>query len=168
MPKTSKATPVDEDLRIAVDLALQRFLNNEETELEFPSSFTSVERAYIHRLIPRYGLSSKSKGKGASRFLTLYKKDPVSLVKSEAKLKLTGKSQKAASLTITQYPVTSKEKQELLPPKERFEINPYLLNEGRDMRRAMGKLNGGIPQIPPPPHNYENDSSVSIHRYVIE
>ncbi len=31
-------------------------------ELEFPSSLTSTERAYIHRLVQSYGLKSKSRG----------------------------------------------------------------------------------------------------------
>ena len=158
--------PVPEDVRIGLDCALKRFRNNEEEkELEFPSSLTSVERAYIHRMVGTEGWTSKSKGKGMSRFLTVYKKDRSTLMKSEAKLTLTDKSKKAASVTITQYPVTSKEKQDLLPPKERGEFNPYLLNEGRDMSRAMGKLNGGIPQIPPPATNPNEISNWKSIRY---
>ena len=96
MPRRMKGVPpIEEDLRITIDIALRRFReNDEETELEFPSSLTSTERAYIHRLIATYGLASKSKGKGASRFLTIYKKDSSSLIKSESFLKLTEKSKK--------------------------------------------------------------------------
>ena len=159
MPKKFKgasASTLDEDLRIGIDLALARFRkNDEENELEFPSSLTSVERAYVHRLIATYGLTSKSKGNGASRFLTVYKKDRASLVKSEARLTLTEKATKAASVAMTQYPVTNKERQELLSPNYRGDNNPYILNEGRDMSRAMGKLNDGIPQIPPAGANHD-------------
>ena len=159
MPKKFKgALPpaIDEDLRIGIDLALTRFRKSEEEkELEFPSSFSSAERAYIHRLIATYGWTSKSKGKGYDRFLTVYKKDRSSLLKSEAKLILTERSIKTASVALTQYPVTHKEKQELMTPKDRGENSPYILNEGRDMSRAMGKLNDGIPQVPPIGSNHE-------------
>ena len=159
MPKKFKGAvplPIDEDLRIGIDLALTRFRkSDEEKELEFPSSFSSAERAYIHRQIATYGLSSKSKGKGSRRYLTVYKKDRSSLVKSEAKLTLTEKATQIASIAMTQYPVTHKERQELLTPKDRGENNPYILNEGRDMSRAMGKLNDGIPQVPPAGSNHE-------------
>jgi len=33
-----------------------------DIELEFPSSFTSTERAYVHKLCLAYGLKSKSRG----------------------------------------------------------------------------------------------------------
>ena len=153
MPKThkkSKPTPhIEEDLKIGIDQALKNFReNDDETELQFPSSFTNIERAYIHLLIATYGLVSKSRGKGASRFLTVFKQDRSSLIKLEAELRLTEKTRKLTSTAITQYPVTSKERQDLQQPKDR-DHNCYVLNEGRDMSRAMGKLNGGIPQIPP-------------------
>ena len=155
MPRRIKGVaPIEEDLRISIDIALTRFReNDEETELEFPSSLTSVERAYIHRLIATYGLSSKSKGKGATRFLTVFKKDASSLIKSESLLKLAEKSKKIVNSTMIQYPVTNKEKQEL-SPKTPGDYTSYVLNEGRDMSRAMGKLNEGIPQVPPPARYY--------------
>lgn len=148
--RASEIRPIEEDMRIGIDFALTKFQkNDDEKELEFPSSFTAAERAYIHRQVTSCGLISKSRGKGSDRCLTVYKRDRTSLVKSEAKLKLTEKAQRVATIAITQYPVTSKEKQELMPPNDRGVYNPYLLNEARDMSRAMGKLNGGIPQVPP-------------------
>uniref|UniRef100_A0A8D0KZ96 R3H domain-containing protein n=1 Tax=Strix occidentalis caurina TaxID=311401 RepID=A0A8D0KZ96_STROC len=53
---------VDEEVEIAVTLALERFRYGEEKEMEFPSSFTSTERAFVHRLCQSLGLISKSKG----------------------------------------------------------------------------------------------------------
>ena len=156
MGKRQKRPPVEEDVRIAIDLALKRFLmNDEENELQYPSSFTSFERAYVHQLVSEYGLTSKSRGKGASRVLTVYKKDLSTIVKADAQLTLTANAKRLASGTLTQYPVTSKEKQDLLPPTERGERNPYLLTDGRDTSRGMGKLNSGIPQVPPSAKSYE-------------
>jgi hypothetical protein len=48
---------------------------------------------------------------------------------SDARLSLTPSSQKMALALLTQYPVTTKERQDLLPPTDR-ERNPYPLNEG--------------------------------------
>ena len=159
MGKRQKRPPVEEDVRIAIDLALKRFLMSGENELQYPSSFTSVERAYIHQLVSEHGLTSKSRGKGAARFLTVYKKDRSSVVKAEAQLTLTANAKRLASGTLTQYPVTSKEKQDLLPATERGERSPYLLTDGRDTSRGMGKLNSGIPQVPPSPkQSYEGVS----------
>ena len=150
MPRKFKGIPpIEEDLRICIDTALTKFReNDEETELEFPSSLSNVERAYIHRLIATYGLTSKSKGKGAARFLTIYKKDHSSLVKSETLLSLSEKSKKVATTTMHLHPIKSIEKQELAP-KNPGSNSIHAINDGRDMSRAMGKLNEGIPQIPP-------------------
>ena len=167
MGKRQKRPHVEEHVRIGIDIALKKFLADEENELEFPSSFTSVERAYIHQLVCDYGLTSKSRGKGASRFLTIYKKGRPSVIKSDAQLTLTADAKKLASGALTQYPVTSKERQDLLPPTDRGERNPYLLTDGRDMSRAMGKLNSGIPQIPLSPRLGCEDLKGQTTRYYL-
>ena len=54
---------IGEDTRIAVNLTVKRLMESEEQkELEFPSSYTAEERAYIHDLARRVGLKSKSRG----------------------------------------------------------------------------------------------------------
>uniref|UniRef100_A0A8D0HF19 R3H domain-containing protein n=1 Tax=Sphenodon punctatus TaxID=8508 RepID=A0A8D0HF19_SPHPU len=53
---------IDEEVKIAVNIALERFRYGEQREMEFPSSLTSTERAFIHRLSQSLGLISKSKG----------------------------------------------------------------------------------------------------------
>ena len=59
---------VDEDLKIAVDISLKKFLTNpEEAELSLPSSLYSTERAYVHQVAAEMGLQSKSRGKGQTR-----------------------------------------------------------------------------------------------------
>ena len=100
------------------------------TEYEFPSSLTSEERAYIHRMAIEMGLNSKSRGKGASRYLTVFKREGSTIMQSDAGLSLTPNSRKFATNLLTQYPVTNKERQELLPPTDR-ERNPYVVAESK-------------------------------------
>ena len=70
---------------------------------------------------------------------------------SDAQLQLSQNSRRHAQKLLTQFPVTNKERQELLPPTDRERNAPYLANDGRDLSRAMGKLNSGMPQVPPDP-----------------
>ena len=54
---------IGEDTRLAVNLTIKKLLEiPDEKELEFPSSYTAVERAYIHNLARQLGLKSKSRG----------------------------------------------------------------------------------------------------------
>ncbi|KAJ7384543.1 3'-5' RNA helicase ythdc2 [Desmophyllum pertusum] len=74
--RTQREICVKEELKIAVKIALDRFRFEEKQKVvEFPSSFTSVERAYVHRLCQNLGLKSKSKGNGSNRYLTVTKKE---------------------------------------------------------------------------------------------
>ena len=64
-----------------MNLALKNFRQREEeTELEFPSSLLSTERAYVHKLATELGLASKSRGKGQTRYLTVFKKEGSTLL----------------------------------------------------------------------------------------
>ena len=59
---------IGEELKIAVNLSLKKFIDNpEETELSLPSSLYSTERAYVHKVAAEMGLQSKSRGKGQTR-----------------------------------------------------------------------------------------------------
>uniref|UniRef100_A0AC11EEB1 YTH N6-methyladenosine RNA binding protein C2 n=1 Tax=Ovis aries TaxID=9940 RepID=A0AC11EEB1_SHEEP len=60
--KGLKDIRIDEEVKIAVNIALERFRYGDQREMEFPSSLTSTERAFIHRLSQSLGLVSKSKG----------------------------------------------------------------------------------------------------------
>ncbi len=104
------------------------FISVSIAEYEFPSSLTSEERCYVHRLALELGLKSKSRGKGAGRYLTVYKREGSTIMQSDAVLALSPPSRKFALALLNQYPVTSKERQELLPPTDR-ERNPYVTNE---------------------------------------
>ncbi len=97
-------------------------------EYEFPTSLTSDERCYVHRLALELGLKSKSRGKGAGRYLTVYKREGSTIMQSDAILALSPPARKFSINLLNQYPVTSKERQELLPPTDR-ERNPYVTSE---------------------------------------
>lgn len=61
--KQQRHRPIGEDTRIAVNLTVKKLLDTpDQKELEFPSSYTAEERAYIHELARELGLKSKSRG----------------------------------------------------------------------------------------------------------
>ena len=61
--KNQRHPEIGEDTRIAVNLTIKKLTESEDQkELEFPSSYTAEERAYIHDLARRLGLKSKSRG----------------------------------------------------------------------------------------------------------
>uniref|UniRef100_A0A8C6NIB8 RNA helicase n=1 Tax=Nothobranchius furzeri TaxID=105023 RepID=A0A8C6NIB8_NOTFU len=126
----SKEIHIDEGVKIAVNLSLERFCYSDQKELEFPSSFTSTERAFVHRLAQSFGYISKSKGKGASRFLTVRKKG------------VSAKSVRSIFLTLS--PSSSYFIRSLLQrfPGSKRERSVSYLN------RASGRLNNGIPMVP--------------------
>ncbi|XP_017662846.1 PREDICTED: probable ATP-dependent RNA helicase YTHDC2 [Lepidothrix coronata] len=138
---------VDEEVEIAVNLALERFRYGEDTEMEFPSSFTSTERAFVHRLCQSLGLISKSKGKGANRYLTVRKKDGSELKRAVMTCALTPVAKHAVCTLIRNFPVTNKERTELLPKTERGNACA-VESESREVIKTSGRLNDGIPQVP--------------------
>ncbi|XP_027526656.1 3'-5' RNA helicase YTHDC2 isoform X1 [Neopelma chrysocephalum] len=138
---------VDEEVEIAVNLALERFRYGEDTEMEFPSSFTSTERAFVHRLCQSLGLISKSKGKGANRYLTVRKKDGSELKRAVMTCALTPVTKHAVCTLIRNFPVTNKERTELLPKTERGNACA-VESESKEVIRTSGRLNDGIPQVP--------------------
>ncbi|KAK2151124.1 hypothetical protein LSH36_375g06066 [Paralvinella palmiformis] len=140
---------VGEELRIAVSIALERFrLSEEQKELEFPSSLTSTERAYIHRLCQSLGLKSKSKGKGAGRFLVVTKKTGIQTVQAAAVFNIAKSSRNQIRTLLQRFPVTTKERQELQPRTERGQ---YTNGFAKDFNRGATTGRLGVPQVPPPP-----------------
>ncbi|XP_074669561.1 3'-5' RNA helicase YTHDC2 isoform X2 [Strix aluco] len=138
---------VDEEVEIAVNLALERFRYGEEKEMEFPSSFTSTERAFVHRLCQSLGLISKSKGKGANRYLTVRKKNGSELTHAVMTCCLAPSTKHAIRSLIWTFPVTNKERTELLPKTERGNacaIEP----DNREVNKTSGRLSSGVPQVP--------------------
>ncbi|XP_015520709.1 3'-5' RNA helicase YTHDC2 [Neodiprion pinetum] len=144
--KQQKKPAIGEDTRIAVNLTIRKLLAApEQKELEFPSSYTAEERAYIHDLAREHGLKSKSRGKGTNRFLTVYKREGSTIVQADAIIKLQKSSRQGIYNLIQKFPLSNKERQDLLPPTERERI---INTEVNTNTKAMGRLNGGIPQVP--------------------
>lgn len=137
--------PIGEDTRIAVNLTVKKLLDTpDQKELEFPSSYTAEERAYIHELARELGLKSKSRGydqhdhvisslscpqqihsdplfyrKGTNRFLTVYKREGSTIVQADAVIKLQKSSKQSIYNLMQTFPLNHKECQDLLPPIER-------------------------------------------------
>ncbi|KAI5615726.1 putative ATP-dependent RNA helicase YTHDC2 isoform X1 [Silurus asotus] len=146
--KGMKDIRVDEEVKIAVNIALERFQYNDQRAMEFPSSLTSTERAFIHRLAQSLGYVSKSRGKGTHRFLTIWKKDRPESAQSSMTFSLTHNSQHVVKNLLQRFPITSKERTDLLQQTERgLAVSPEAGN-GRDKNRTSGRLNNGIPQVP--------------------
>ncbi|XP_068740703.1 3'-5' RNA helicase YTHDC2-like isoform X2 [Montipora capricornis] len=139
---------VKEEFKIAVKIALDRFRFEEKQKvLEFPSSFTSVERAYIHRMSQNIGLTSKSKGKGSNRYLTISKKD-LTTGSYNSILKLSSNACQHIEHLSKKFPLNIKERQELQPKTERSAVT---FDSGRSSRenKVVGKLNNNTPAVPP-------------------
>ncbi|KAM9167671.1 3'-5' RNA helicase YTHDC2 isoform 2-T2 [Mergus octosetaceus] len=115
--------------------------------MEFPSSLTNTERAFVHRLCQSLGLVSKSRGKGSNRYLTVRKKDGSEVIHAVMTCCLVPMTKHAIQRLIQRFPVTSKERTELLPKTERG--NAFAVEaENREINKASGRLNSGIPQVP--------------------
>ena len=151
-------TTIGEELRIAVNLALKNFRQREEeTELEFPSSLLSTERAYVHKLATELGLASKSRGKGQTRYLTVFKKEGSTLLARDAELSLSDSCLRMCSSLLQRAPVTSKERALLMPVQERERGSAAPdVSGGGSGGRSMGRLGGGVAQVPPRPSASED------------
>ncbi|XP_038625680.1 3'-5' RNA helicase YTHDC2 isoform X2 [Tachyglossus aculeatus] len=148
---------IDEEVKLAISMALERFLQGHQKEMEFPSSFTSSQRTFVHQLSRSFGFISKSKGKGASRFVTVKKKDGSELAPKLMTCNLTSSSILTIKSLIQRFPVTNKERSDLLPKSERGNIFT-IETENREMSKTSGRLNTGIPQVPGKREESEFDS----------
>ncbi|KAA0717455.1 putative ATP-dependent RNA helicase YTHDC2 [Triplophysa tibetana] len=137
---------IDEEVKIAVNISLERFQNSEEKEMDFPSSLTNTERAFIHRLAQSLGYISKSRGKGSGRYLTVRKKDGTEMARSVMTCDLTHNSKHVVRNLLQRFPITGKERTELLPRTERA---VFTSRDSADSKsRTSGRLSHGISQVP--------------------
>ncbi|XP_076867546.1 3'-5' RNA helicase YTHDC2 isoform X2 [Brachyhypopomus gauderio] len=147
--KGFKDIRIDEEVKIAVNIALERFHHSDEKEMEFPSSFTSSERAFVHRVAQSLGYISKSRGKGSQRFLTIWKKDGSDKAQSIMTFDLTHNSKHVVRSLLQMFPITNKERSDLLPRMKRsVSVSLQAGDSSRDKNRTSGRLNNGIPQVP--------------------
>ncbi|XP_051523162.1 3'-5' RNA helicase YTHDC2 isoform X2 [Myxocyprinus asiaticus] len=144
--KGLKDIRIDEEVKIAVNISLERFQYSDEKELDFPSSLTSSERAFIHRLAQSLGYISKSRGKGSGRYLTVKKKDGSETSRSVMTCSLSHNSKHMVRNLLQRFPITSKERTDLLPRTERAVFTSP--EAGDSKNRTSGRLSHGISQVP--------------------
>ncbi|XP_055956156.1 3'-5' RNA helicase YTHDC2 [Patella vulgata] len=166
-PRPNQPVCIGEEVKIGIHLAFERFrLNPEQKELEFPSSLTATERAYIHRLCEDYNLKSKSHGKGASRCLTIYKKEGNQSSGTSVTFQLARNSRHQILSLMQRFPLTNKERQELQPKTHKSTVNEII--KDLNYKTTTGRLNNGVPQIPPQRGNSDLNSfreSLPIQEY---
>uniref|UniRef100_A0A8C4XPF2 3'-5' RNA helicase YTHDC2 n=1 Tax=Falco tinnunculus TaxID=100819 RepID=A0A8C4XPF2_FALTI len=123
---------VDEEVEIAVNLALDRFRYGEE----------KVDYLFLKLFF----LFSPPR-KGANRYLTVRKKDGSERTHAVMTCFLAPKTKHSIWSLIQRFPVTSKERTELLPKTERG--NAFAVeSENKEVSKTSGRLNSGIPQVP--------------------
>ncbi|XP_073697034.1 3'-5' RNA helicase YTHDC2-like isoform X1 [Garra rufa] len=144
--KGFKDIRIDEEVKIAVNIALERFRYSDDKELDFPSSLTNSERAFIHRLAQSLGYVSKSRGKGSSRYLTVKKKDGTEGSRSTMSCSLSHSSKHMVQSLLQRFPITSKERGELQPRTERAVFTSPDASDSKS--RTSGRLSHGISQVP--------------------
>ncbi|XP_069576764.1 3'-5' RNA helicase YTHDC2-like [Brachyistius frenatus] len=143
-----KAIHIDEEVKISVNQSLERFRYSDDKELDFPSSLSSTERAFIHRVAQSLGYISKSSGKGSSRFLTIRKKDGSDKPQPAMPLPLSHNSLGLIHGLRQRFPVSRKELSDL-QPSSRSSMAAAEPDSSQDRKRASGRLNSGVPLVPP-------------------
>ncbi|KAM6902347.1 3'-5' RNA helicase YTHDC2 [Xenentodon cancila] len=145
----SKEIHIDEIVKIAVNLSLERFHYSDEKEMEFPASFTSTERAFVHRMAQSLGYISKSKGKEPMRFLTIRKRDVSGKPQSNISLALSHHSLYLIRSLLQRFPTSKKDRVDMeANSKGGMSLAADRVYIHCDRNKASGRLNNGIPMIP--------------------
>ncbi|KAM9306788.1 3'-5' RNA helicase YTHDC2 isoform 2-T2 [Pholidichthys leucotaenia] len=139
---------IGEEVKIAVNLALERFRYSDEKEMEFPSSLSSTERAFIHRMAQSLGYISKSRGKGSDRFLTIRKKDGSDKLQPNFPLTLSQSSLYLIRNLLQKFPTSKRERADMHPSNRSGVTVAAESDSGYDKNRASGRLHSGIPMVP--------------------
>uniref|UniRef100_A0A1B6C6P5 RNA helicase n=1 Tax=Clastoptera arizonana TaxID=38151 RepID=A0A1B6C6P5_9HEMI len=155
MSKKNKShSPVSTEVEEAIGVVFKQFLLTQNKEFEFPSSFFSNERAHVHALARQLGIKSKSRGKGLNRFVTIFKQNSSTIIRKDTSISLNRTSRKAICNLILTYPITPKERHDLLPVTERD--RSYVPEASfRESVRAIGRLTISSAMIPPSSVNLE-------------
>lgn len=143
-----KEIHIDEEVKIAVTLALERFQYSDQKEMEFPSSLTSTERAFIHRMAQSLGYISKSKGKGPNRFLTIRKKNETDNLQPTIPMTLSQNTLYFIRSLLQRFPISKKERIDIQPNEKSGISVSAEPDNSYDKNRASGRLNNGIPMVP--------------------
>nr|XP_046231082.1 3'-5' RNA helicase YTHDC2 isoform X2 [Scatophagus argus] len=166
-----KEIHINEEVKIAVSLSLEKFRYTDQKEMEFPSSLSSTERAFIHRMAQSLGYISKSKGKGPNRFLTIKKKDGSDKPRPPMPLTLTHNSLYFIRSLLQRFPITNKERADLQLNNRNGMSVAAEPDSSCDRNRASGRLNNGVPKVPGRRNPSELDSfrrSLPVHELQVE
>ncbi|XP_029941306.1 3'-5' RNA helicase YTHDC2 isoform X2 [Salarias fasciatus] len=145
--KGLKNIHIGEEVKIAVTRSLETFRFSDEKELEFPSSLTSTERAFIHEMARSLGYISKSKGKGSSRFLTIKKKDGSDKAKPTLSFDISHNSLVAIRSLLQRFPISKRERSDMQLSSKRSSL-PAEHDSFSDVDRISKRLNSGLPMVP--------------------
>ncbi|KAK2819379.1 hypothetical protein Q5P01_024940 [Channa striata] len=143
-----KKIHIDEEVKIAVNLSLEKFRYSDQKEMEFPSSLTSTERAFIHQMAQSLGYISKSKGKGSNRFLTIRKKNGLDKPRPTIPLILSHNSLYFIRSLLQRFPISNKERTDIQTSNKSSMSVSAEHDNSCDRNRASGSLNNGIPMVP--------------------
>ncbi|XP_034047713.1 3'-5' RNA helicase YTHDC2 [Thalassophryne amazonica] len=157
---------INEEVKIAVNVAMERFQYSDDKEMEFPSSFHAHERAYVHRMARSLGFISRSKGKKSRRVVTVKKKDVSNKPQPAMPLSLSSNSLFYIRNLLQRFPITNKERIDLQPNTSSSTSVTTDSDGNIDKNRTRGRLNNGIPLVPPMRTPSELDSfrrSLPVH-----
>uniref|UniRef100_A0A336MYU1 CSON008604 protein n=1 Tax=Culicoides sonorensis TaxID=179676 RepID=A0A336MYU1_CULSO len=148
--KESAAPIVEQDVRLAVETIINNFMKDpEKTELVFPNNFDNTKRRYVHEYVKKFGLKSKSHGKGALRVLTVSKMTKNAVLDDDIELKCTESTYNRIFNLLKSNPLTHKEKCDL-----QKSLNADLSKEKLfPFRISVGQMNAPHLIVPPYPTN---------------
>ncbi|XP_075935608.1 3'-5' RNA helicase YTHDC2 isoform X1 [Anarhichas minor] len=146
--KGLKEIHIDEEVKISMNLSLERFHYSDQKEMEFPSSLSSTERAFIHRMAQSLGYISKSKGKGPNRFLTIRKKNGSDKPRPTMPLTVSHNSLYFIRSLLQRFPISNKERIDMQPNNKSGMSVAAEPDGSCERNRASGRLNKGIPMVP--------------------
>jgi len=151
---------IDELVETAILIAFKRFILNETSlELDFPSSFTTTERAFVHQKATQHGLVSRSIGRSSSRYVTVRKKKYKEVIQSPMIFYCSPNSRRVLHSLLHRWPVRQKEKQDVYFSSEKSMYN-QVTDFRSDINKPSGRLPDGIPQVP----TKRTASKFDIHR----
>uniref|UniRef100_A0A665VRK8 RNA helicase n=1 Tax=Echeneis naucrates TaxID=173247 RepID=A0A665VRK8_ECHNA len=139
-----KEIHVDEEVKIAVSLSLERFRYSDQREMEFPSSLSSTERAFIHQMAQSLNYISKSNGKGPNRFITIRKKDGSDKPRANMPLTISHNSMYFIRSLLQRFSISNKDRTDMLSNS----MSGLSVTAERGENRASGRLNNGVPMVP--------------------
>mmetsp|Transcript_9650 Transcript_9650/g.33920 ORF Transcript_9650/g.33920 Transcript_9650/m.33920 type:complete len:1154 (-) Transcript_9650:29-3490(-) len=110
-------TAGSENYRISMQSKLDALLRSEDESIAFPPGLTNEERAFLHALAPKLGLSTKSRGKDSQRFITVSK--PTKDQEATMRVDLCAEAARALEKHFVQFAPTPKELESVLSPKSK-------------------------------------------------